>query len=112
MTEAESLLDKLQKAKGPSHELDRALDDFLDPQQKGALRPVTASIDMALAMVADKLPGWMWAVSEGAGCALRKPYAEPFPRPPRWPFLWVEGKGATPPLSICIALMKGLIEGG
>lgn len=119
-----TLLTKLQEAKEGSRELDAALheaittfrpkragpgwrneNDFVIPVFPGfAILPAyTTSLDAALALVGERLPGWRWAISEGARASLQK-------GPPALSrgSIPITAKHKSPAIAICIALIKAL----
>jgi hypothetical protein len=106
LTDLQALLERVKAATGPDRELDRAIDDYFDPMHIGALRPVTASIDAALALVERRLPRWNWIVSDRATCVLRPANGKDENR--SW-IQWREANARTPPLAILAALLTALI---
>jgi len=109
----DELIERLEKAVGPDHELDLILARMVAP---GAIAhssehlPYTSSVDSALALVERKLPGWAWYVERIAGIDTRPHICEAD--------LWLPaqlGRGGrfragapTAPLAILLALLKAL----
>lgn len=100
----EQLIAALEKATGPSRELDLAIWNKLYPDAVVAELPkshfrVTASLDAALTLL---LPGWAWCVQaseEFPGQAWLYP-------PNNVNDEQVYAKAATPAIAICIAALK------
>jgi len=61
-----ALIERVENATGPDRELDAAIRDALyEPVKRGAWTPFTSSLDAALALVEEKLPGTFWHVAKG-----------------------------------------------
>jgi len=109
-----ALIERVEKATGPSFELDVRIGcwriNFPVPtgehvhwgmlcQSVGA-QPVTSSLDAALALVEEKLPGWTWTRAIDGQIALWRPaVASPEARQP---------KLATEALTLIGALLRAL----
>lgn len=117
-----SLIERLEGAEVGSRELDADLQDALFCCQIKRERQLlqsyvfhmgdgeweliphyTTSLDAALALVERVLPGWAWSVgnkAQGGQAYLMRGLGDGL----------IEGKGASPALALCIALLKVLIE--
>ena len=109
----QELLERVGNADGPDRELDAALFVALvvNPRQVPAY---SASVDAALALVEEKLPGWKWAIAkESDGFGGMEYEAELFG--PQYssreqnPATFAVHLGLTAPLAPIAALLKALI---
>lgn len=74
-----ALAEALERADGPSRELDRemicmnqpGLRDFLTKHPDGYLTPYTVSLDAIVALIGEKLPGWRWEWVDDTAHVLR-----------------------------------------
>jgi hypothetical protein len=105
-----SLLERVEKAEGPDRELDAAIWRVLCWSNRDTIIPrdalLTASLDAALALVEEKLPGCNGLLMFG------EPHRNPIMRlAPLYPDGRhpVEAGGATLPLAVLSALLRALI---
>lgn len=122
MSSLTELREKVERASGPDRELDLSIYALLDPAEPSLalhklnrLPAITASIDAALALVEQKLPGWVWQLSKIDGVPSRAPLPDceasvwiPSVRTQKLRVERANGQGATPPLAILSALLRAL----
>jgi hypothetical protein len=112
----QSLIQKLRDATGGSRELDHELlislgahheEDWCDEYYFDGMRfygdNPTQSLDAIIGLIEEKLPGWRWAVSEGARATLQKgPAALSRGSIP------LNEKHKSAPIALCLALLSAL----
>lgn len=121
MNELQELLERVEKAEGPSKALDISISEAVlggMPRYDGDdcpefLLPYTASLDAAVALVEKMLPGWVIQIGvypERNVAGVTEPEREPFVGvTDQWPRTW-RAKGATPALALLAALLRALIS--
>lgn len=132
----EDIRRRLAEATGPDRELDHLIHSVLvepvgtiirNPKRFGGAficadvtaPSYTASLDAALALVKEKLPGWSWNISKIAGVPTRTikdceariwlpSYLAELPNAKRWPVESSFTDAATPALAVLSALFAAL----
>lgn len=98
-SELSNLIDRVEGASEPSREFDAELANYFGWYSPW---PITSSLDAALALVREKLPGWAWSVTSSTFevhfHAVLWTRAEP----------QQSAQAATPPLAILAALLRAL----
>lgn len=118
MNRYDDILARLRAATGPDERTDILIENVLgiavfqrDPKvgygdadyNRVLLRPYTARVDAALALVEEKFPGWDWNLSNNPpGFYLGEMHGEDED------FAWSVGDGKTAPLAILTALFQML----
>lgn len=99
----ERLIERVKAATGPDRELDRELHgEPLDTKRWGSIPIYTASVDYALSLVAQRLPGWSWNIGHDANGELHATI---------WRGVIEHDEyGASAPLAIIAALLQALKE--
>lgn len=116
MTDLRELEKRLEEATGPSQTLDRQINDTLGLPPIGYPR-FTSSLDAAVALVERVLPGWEW---ERKCETNRWKFVRLIgPEFHKYEFMGPHNKhctawtfGETPPLALCLALIRALIAKG
>lgn len=121
MSDFTKLIERLEACVGPDRALDLELHIAASPERypekwswDDELRPphLTGSMDHAIALVTEKLPGWSWLVrddDEGAFCNLSIPALRGNPSGE-----WIDGETCFPewsktaPVAVCLSLFKAL----
>lgn len=105
--ELNELLERLEKAEGPDFDLDVDIQKtfFGEKDWLELCRSYTSSLDAAVALCEQVLPGWEWTIDRARSCTLE---------PPGYDFRLGKGliseDGATPALALCTALVRALME--
>lgn len=107
----DSIIERLEKATGPNYELEREIQEALEPDRKIHVpRPYTASVDAAIALAGKVLPGWNFTLSSRQAY-VHRPCADVASD------AWIEdnnnseyaeASGGTLPIALCLVILTAL----